>query len=112
MLCINADLIDILNYVRELGTASTVDRDLAIQRQAPHVVVSEDWLVFRPEVVEKAVEYAWHDVDEIKKARDDLARATTILLQAVHQLYMGPGAVVPRLETLMENERVHRGSGR
>lgn len=111
VLCINADLIDILNYVREIGTASTVDRDLAIQRQAPHVVVSEGWLTVRPEVVKKAVEYAWHDVNEIKKVRDDLARATTALLRAVHELYMGPGAAVPSLETLMENERVHRGSG-
>lgn len=110
MLCVNSDLIDVLNHVRELGTAPTVDRDLATQRQAPDVVVSEEWAALRPEVARLAVSYAWHDVDEIRKARDDLARATGSLARAAVELYEGPGAAVPSLEALMEDaQRGHRG---
>ncbi|ROW06779.1 hypothetical protein VMCG_04014 [Cytospora schulzeri] len=100
--CINEDLVAILNHVRELGTASTVDRDLAIQRQAPNVVVSEAWAEFRGEVARKAVDYAWHDVGEIRKVRDDLARATTSLLRAAYELYTGSGEDVPSLEAVMD----------
>ncbi|KUI73960.1 Ubiquitin-like-specific protease 1 [Cytospora mali] len=106
MRCVNSDLVHILNYIRELGTASTVERDLAIQRQAPEVTrLSEAWEVFRPEVVRKAVTYAWHDVEEIKKVRDDLARATTTLLRFTQELYLGPGADLPSLESVMESHR-------
>lgn len=92
---ITLDVRDILDYVRELGTASTVDWDLAIQRQAPQVVLSEDWEQFRRDVVEKAVTYAWHDVEEIKKTQDDLERAANILFRLTQELSFGPGAAGP-----------------
>lgn len=105
---VTLDLVDVLIYVLDLGTEATVNRDLAIQRQAPNVVVAEKW---RSEVVELAVTYAWHDVEPMRKTRDDLARTAAYLLQASTGIHYGPGIPGPSLKSLMENARRTGGGG-